>query len=75
MKYEYFKHSINIEEKLLDAYGIILFVNGNEVVRLYDISTDINVIEDLVNSLNNTKPNPFKLGELLEQYMDTEMFI
>lgn len=75
MKYEYFKHSITVGGEIAEAYGIIIFSNGTEVAKIYDISTDVNKIKVLAEQLNEQKLNPFKLGEFLEEYINQENFI
>lgn len=70
MQYEIFKHEINIESDTVETYGIVLYTNGDEALRIYDVSTDYNSISEFVNSINASHLDPFRLGEALEKYIN-----
>ena len=70
MTYKTFKHVIKVEGSLIDTYGIVLFINETEVLRMYDVSTDYNSISEFVNSINASHLDPFNLGQALEKYLN-----
>ena len=70
MKYQLFKHVTKIEETEVDTYGIVLFTNGTETLRMYDVSTDYNSISNFVESINASHLDPFQLGQALEKYLN-----
>lgn len=70
MHYETFKHEIDIENDRVETYGIVLYTNGSETLRIYDVSTDYNSISELVSSINASHLDPFRLGEELEKYLN-----
>mgnify|MGYP003293736842 CR=1 FL=1 len=70
MIYQVFKHVTRVEEKDIDTYGIVLFTNGAETLRMYDVSTDYNSITKFVESINASHLDPFRLGQALEKYLN-----
>lgn len=70
MYYEIFKHLVNIEENQIETYGIVLYTNGSETLRIYDVSTDYNSLLEFVNSTNAKHLDPFELGTELEKYIN-----
>lgn len=70
MIYQVFKHVTRIEGEEIDTYGIVLFTNNNETLRMYDVSTDYNSITKFVESINASHLDPFKLGQALEKYFN-----
>lgn len=70
MQYQIFEHIIKTEEDEVKTYGVLLVVNGNEAVRVYDVSTDYYAVSKLVDSINAIKLNPFRLGDILEYFFN-----
>ncbi len=70
MQYQVFDHIINFENENIKTYGIVLYVNNFEVLRVYDVSTDCQAISDFVDSINKQHLDPFKLGESLEEFIN-----
>lgn len=70
MQYQVFDHIINLENENIKTYGIVLYVNNFEVLRVYDVSTDYQAISDFVDSINKKHLDPFKLGESLEEFIN-----
>lgn len=70
MQYHVFDHIINLENENIKTYGIVLYVNNREVLRVYDVSTDCQAISDFVDSINEKHLDPFKLGEWLEVFIN-----
>ncbi len=70
MEYQLFKHVTKIEETEVDTYGIVLFTNETETLRMYDVSTDYNSISNFVESINASHLDPFQLGQALEKYLN-----
>ncbi|MBR5201680.1 MAG: hypothetical protein IKW45_00285 [Clostridia bacterium] len=70
MVYQLFKHVAKIEEIEIDTYGIVLFMNGTEILRMYDVSTDYNSISNFVKMINASHLDPFQLGQALEKYLN-----
>ena len=70
MQYEIFKHVIIIENDEVETYGIVLFTNGSETLRIYDVSTDYDSVSEFVSSINASHLDPFHLGEALEKYLN-----
>lgn len=70
MCYEIFKHRISIENEEFETYGIVLYSMGNEVLRVFDVSTDYSSLSKFVESINETRLDPFCLGKTLEKYLN-----
>mgnify|MGYP003292279998 CR=1 FL=1 len=70
MQYQVFDHIINLENENIKTYGIVLYVNNFEVLRVYDVSTDYQAISDFVDLINKKHLDPFKLGESLEEFIN-----
>lgn len=70
MNYEIFKHEIVVENNKVETCGIVLYTNGSETLRIYDVSTDYSSLSKLVNSINASHLDPFHLGEVLEKYIN-----
>ena len=70
MEYKSFKHTINIENNDVETYGIILYVNDIEAVRVYDVSTDYASISEFVYKINASHLDPVELGQALEKYFN-----
>ena len=70
MQYQVFNHTIVLENENIKTYGIVLYVNNCEVLRIYDVSTDYQAIIKLVDSINEKHLDPFKLGESLEEFIN-----
>ena len=70
MQYQVFNHTIVIENENIKTYGIVLYVNNCEVLRIYDVSTDYQAIIKFVDSINEKHLDPFKLGESLEEFIN-----
>ena len=70
MQYQVFNHTIVLENENIKTYGIVLYVNNCEVLRIYDISTDYQAIIKFVDSINEKHLDPFKLGESLEEFIN-----
>lgn len=71
MNYEIFKHKIKIDDEAYDSFGIVLYQNGTEVVRVYDVSTDYDSVTRLVGSLNDGSARPDDLPQILRSYFET----
>lgn len=70
MEYRIFEHTINIENENVETYGIMLFANDYEVLRIYDVSTDYDMISAFVSKINSIKLDPFRLGEEIEKFLN-----
>ena len=70
MEYKIFEHLSTIENEKIKTYGIALFANDNEVLRVNDVSTDYNALSKFVNSINEVHVNPFHLGEHIERFIN-----
>ena len=70
MQYQVFNHTIVLENENIKTYGIVLYVNNCEVLRIYDVSTDYQAIIKFVDSINEKHLDPFKLGESLEEFIN-----
>ena len=70
MQYQVFNHTIIIENENIRTYGIVLYVNNCEVLRIYDVSTDYQAIIEFIDSINEKHLDPFKLGESLEDFIN-----
>lgn len=70
MQYQVFNHTIVLENENIKTYGIVLYVNNCEVLRIYDVSTDYQAIIRFVDSINEKHLDPFKLGESLEEFIN-----
>lgn len=70
MQYQVFNHTIVLENENIKTYGIVLYVNDCEVLRIYDVSTDYQAIIKFVDSINEKHLDPFKLGESLEKFIN-----
>ncbi len=70
MEYKVFAHLIKLEQESIKTYGIVLFVNGSEVLRVKDVSTDYNALIKFVDSLNKRRIDPFCLGEHIEFFIN-----
>ena len=70
MQYQVFDHIINVENENIKTYGIVLYVDNREVLRVYDVSTDCQAISDFVSLINKNHLDPFRLGELLEKFIN-----
>lgn len=74
MQYQVFNHTIVIENENIKTYGIVLYVNNCEVLRIYDVSTDYQAIIEFIDSINEKHLDPFKLGESLEDFINKNWF-
>lgn len=70
MQYQVFDHIINLENENIKTYGIVFYVDNREALRVYDVSTDYQAISEFVDSINEKHLDPFKLGELLEEFIN-----
>lgn len=48
----------------------MLFANDCEVLRIYDVSTDYDMISAFVSKINSIKLDPFRLGEEIEKFLN-----
>lgn len=70
MRYQSFKHIVNIENDEIETYGIVLYVNESEAVRIYDVSTDYNSVSNFIDKINASHLDPSELGQALEKYFN-----
>ncbi len=69
MKYSVFYHKVKIESETFLSAGIIIEnEQGEEVRRIYDVSTDFDAIEKFTASLNENDVSPIHLESMLEDY-------
>ncbi len=72
MEYKVYEHLLKIENESIKSYGIVLFVNGSEVLRVRDVSTDYEEILDFVRELNEMHLDPFCLGNYIENFINSK---
>ena len=72
MEYKVHEELSTIEDETIKTYGVALFTNDNEVLRISDVSTDFNALSKFVNSLNEIQVNPFHLGEHIEMFINSD---
>ncbi len=71
MIYDIFKHVIEIEEKQIETYGIVVR-NGDKTERtVFDVSESHDAVLSLVNRLNAGKVELVHLDSVLEDFFDT----
>lgn len=69
MKYSIFYHSVKNESGEFLSAGIVLKDGkGDEIRRIYDVSTDFEALEKFVCLLNNGIVLPEHLDGMLEDY-------
>ncbi len=70
MQYQIFEHIIDVENESIKTYGIVLYVDGCEAMRIHDVTTDYNAICELVVMLNEKRVDPFDLAKLVENFIN-----
>ncbi len=56
------------ENKIL-SYGVNAFLNDNLILSVYDISTDKEMIEDLIDKLNKNKLSVIHIHDVIEDIL------
>lgn len=69
MRYSVFYHKVKIESETVMSAGILIEdEQGEEVRRIYDVSTDFDAIERFTASLNENGVSLIHLESMLEDY-------
>ena len=68
MTYRIFAHTVDIQEKRVDTYGISVISDGKEQKRLFDVSTDLTSLEKLVARLNEGDIELVHLSDILDDF-------
>ncbi len=71
MIYDIFKHIIEIEEKQIETYGIVVRNSGKTERTVFDVSENYDAVLSLVNRLNADKVELIHLDSVLEDFFDT----
>lgn len=68
MTYRIFAHTVDIQDKTVNTYGISVIFDGKEQKRLFDVSTDLTALKRLVLRLNEGNVELVHLNDILDDF-------
>ena len=68
MTYHIFAHTVDIQEKRVNTYGIYVMSGGKEQKRMFDVSTDFTALKRLVALLNEGNVELVHLNDILDDF-------